>query len=224
MATVFFRRDAFFGRTTLFLGGWVAVEFLVFHFISPFPAARRFAGVATALTLFTGHWVCCAMPHAGRAGRALKISVAATAAIALTVWTVLHIDARNERTAVLEAGRWLARHHTGAGPRTWFAAHWGFQYYAREQGWEALVPGQSRLAAGDFLVVPARRVSIPKFADPAGALVIAARIHEGICLPVTAKVGYTGGLYPLYRIPDSRVPVVIYRAVRETVLPLSGPP
>ena len=37
----------------------------------------------------------------------------------------------------------------------WFAGHWGFQFYAERAGMRALIPEQSQLSEGDWLVVPA---------------------------------------------------------------------
>ena len=37
----------------------------------------------------------------------------------------------------------------------WFFGHWGFQYYCERAGMRPFVAGQSPVAVGDYLVVPA---------------------------------------------------------------------
>ena len=36
----------------------------------------------------------------------------------------------------------------------WFVGHWGFQYYAEQQGMQPYIPGAALLKTGDFLLIP----------------------------------------------------------------------
>jgi hypothetical protein len=38
----------------------------------------------------------------------------------------------------------------------WTTGHWGWQWYAEKNGMMELVPGESRVAVGDFIVYPER--------------------------------------------------------------------
>src|SRR5262245_9328989 len=36
----------------------------------------------------------------------------------------------------------------------WFVGHWGFQHYCERAGMQPLVPGETLVRAGDFVVIP----------------------------------------------------------------------
>jgi hypothetical protein len=38
--------------------------------------------------------------------------------------------------------------------RVWYVGHWGFQYYCERAGMRPVIPGQSVLMPGDYLVLP----------------------------------------------------------------------
>jgi hypothetical protein len=61
--------------------------------------------------------------------------------------------------------------------QAWFLGHWGFQVYAKELRMRPLVPGSSRLRAGDWLLDPAgvdaQEISIfPGATQKRGAVVV----------------------------------------------------
>lgn len=68
----------------------------------------------------------------------------------------LHVTWADYRLA--EAGRQAAaavvRHYGGAPGTLWFRGHWGFQYYMEAGGGRAVDIRRSRLAPGDYVVIP----------------------------------------------------------------------
>ncbi|HEY2784533.1 MAG TPA: hypothetical protein VGJ05_06105 [Fimbriiglobus sp.] len=138
-------------RTTMFLTGWLLLEFVSYFVLTPFPAGRRVIGmgVAAAFVFFRAadvlgriwsvrpaRWV---LPY----GIALGLGLFATDA-----W-----DARPEKELAIEAAQFVRERD--AGGTAWFNGHWGFQYYCDREGMVPVVPGQSRLRKGDWLVFPA---------------------------------------------------------------------
>jgi 4-amino-4-deoxy-L-arabinose transferase-like glycosyltransferase len=89
---------------------------------------------------------------------------------------------------VASADRWYARIYRDAATRlraalpasanVWTVGHWGWQWYARENGMRQFVPGESRLAAGDFIVYPERVHNQPLPAD-----LVATELHRLVVAP-----------------------------------------
>src|SRR5207302_1089030 len=61
-------------------------------------------------------------------------------------------DAVAEKEAAESAAIFIRQEDSAA--RIWYVGHWGFQYYAERAGMMPVVPDDSRLAAGDWLVMP----------------------------------------------------------------------
>jgi len=63
-------------------------------------------------------------------------------------------EARVVKSAALDAARWI--HGKDAEARIWYVGHWGFAYYADHAGMQPVVPDNSLLRRGDWLVAPNR--------------------------------------------------------------------
>ena len=129
---------------SFFLLGWVLLETAGALGLSPFPAARRMLGVCFALSLLGVRAVAVS-------GVSLRYATAGSVAFSLLVFAVDCWDARPEKILAERAAE-IAR--PASGETVWFNGHWGFQYYCDRAGMRPVVPGQSTLRAGDWLVYP----------------------------------------------------------------------
>ncbi|MBI1916995.1 MAG: glycosyltransferase family 39 protein [Planctomycetes bacterium] len=144
-----------------FLALWLGLEVAGFFALSPFPAVRRVLGLIVVMVLLTGRLAartCRARP--GLVG----IAVAHGVLLGLVFQAVDFRGAAVQREAVRRAGAWIGAE--GSTRQTiWFVGHWGFQFYAERTGLRPVVPAYdhsgsaslpapSRLARGDWLVVP----------------------------------------------------------------------
>jgi len=122
-----------------------------------------------------------------------------------------------ERAAVLAANR-------PAGSTIWYAGHWGFQFYCERAGMRPVVPGESVLARGDYLVLPIHpnpkgfgrphigRIPIEPGAD------VAEPIAELVCddwLSARTVPNFYGGDNPVEGRDYPRLRVVVYRTIAE---------
>ncbi|CAN5595553.1 hypothetical protein BH11PLA2_BH11PLA2_14920 [soil metagenome] len=131
-------------RDSLFLAAWFALEILGVLGMSPFPAARRFIGLALVIGLIVARGIVRFEPP-GRWIAGVAISWGFTL-FALDCW-----DAEAERVTVIQA-RDIIR--PTATQTIWYTGHWGFQYYADRAAFRQLNPKQWRPAVGDWFVFP----------------------------------------------------------------------
>lgn len=129
---------------SLFLIGWVLLEAAGALGLSPFPAARRMLGVCFAISLL-------GVRSVAVSGVSLRFATAASVAFSLLLFAVDCWDARPEKILAERAAE-IAR--PAPGETVWFNGHWGFQYYCDRAGMSPVVPGQSTLRPGDWLVYP----------------------------------------------------------------------
>lgn len=143
---------------SLFIVGWVLIELAGYFVLTPFPAARRVIGPAVLLGLLAARTL--SRMRRVRSDRrpprwVLPFAVAAGFLVtALDTW-----DAYPEKTLADRAADLTSSREPGA--RVWFVGHWGFQFYCERAGMIPAVAGESRLAAGDYLV-------LPRYPDPEG--------------------------------------------------------
>jgi hypothetical protein len=125
------------------LGLWLAAGSLVVVVVAPFVAARHALLVVPPVLLLVGRAAPATLGGHGRAAVALAALVGLGAAVADHRIATVYRDAP-------------ARLLAGSGPhqRAYFVGHWGWQRYATAAGLIPYVPGRTRLAEGDILVVP----------------------------------------------------------------------
>ena len=137
-----------------FLAAWLAIEVAAFAALSPYLAGRRVLGASLVGLLVCGR---AALARLGRdaARRALRVPLALGAALGLLFAASDHCDAVAIRDAAHAAWRRIGEldRHPEPGA-VWYVGHWGFQFYAEELGMRPVVPGESRLRRGDWLVAP----------------------------------------------------------------------
>ena len=131
-------------RDSVFLVGWVLLELVGTLGLSPFPAARRMLGVCFAMSLLGARAV-------SINGRSPHIAATVSVLFALGFFAVDCWDAQPEKVLAERAAE-VARPEPGG--TVWFSGHWGFQYYCDRAGMKPVLPGQSTLMPGDWLVYP----------------------------------------------------------------------
>ncbi len=206
-------------RVEWFLVGWLLLEVAGYFTISPFPAVRRVIGVVVVATVVVGRLA--AQTGWGDRRAAWVWPVAAgSAMLGLAVYTVDLREALAERRAIAKVARRLGDAGTG---RAWFAGHWGIQYYAERAGMRPVIPGRSRLAAGDWLAVPDDRVAQQPLSLDMSRLEEAGRVTVTDRLPLQTLSCYYGGRTALEHHEGPRVRLTLYRVCREWT-PGAAPP
>jgi len=151
-------------------------------------------------------------------GKALWGVAAGNIALGLLFFAVDVCDARAQLLAAQEAARRIAETNGG---RTWYAGHWGFQYYAEAAGMKPLVPDESILQPGDWLVLPGPPIDRPIFELPSDRSDTVFDVRVTDWLPWKTVVGYYGGTDPLDHCAQPRLVVAVHR-VRAPWRVLSG--
>lgn len=131
-------------RDSAFLMGWILLESAGALGLSPFPAARRMLGVCFAMSLLGGRAV-------SINGRSPRIAAIGSVFFTLSFFAVDCWDAQPEKVLAERVAE-VARPVSGS--TVWFSGHWGFQYYCDRAGMKPVLPGQSKLMPGDWLVYP----------------------------------------------------------------------
>jgi hypothetical protein len=205
---------------SLFLVGWFAIELAGYFALTPFPAARRLIG----LTVVGGLLV------ARLANRAVRVDPARRPAAwtivfaihaSLAVTAIDTVDAYPEKVAAERAQRATADRPDGS--TVWYAGHWGFQFYCERAGMRPLVPGQSVLAQGDYVVLPIHP-DTPDFHRPViGGGPIRPPPHAEVIdeivwedwLSAKTVPNFYGGINPIAGRDHPRLRVVVYRLTSE---------
>lgn len=132
--------------TAWFVIGWVVIELAGYFALTPFPAARRIINLSVALAMLSCVLVA-RMPQRRPDRWLLSYGVA----LGLALYAIDCWDALPERQLADRAANVIREH---GGGRIWTEGHWGWQYYMERNGTELIVPKQSELNAGDWLVLP----------------------------------------------------------------------
>src|SRR5262249_13366817 len=175
--------------------------------LSPFPAARRVMGIVVVMTLLTGRLA--SRSCGDRAGKTLMHAIAlGNVVLGFMFYGVDLHDAWTEKRAVQQVAILL---RPVAGETVWYAGHWGFQFYAERAGMKPVVPGESRLRQGDWLVLPDERIHQPSLELTPDALRL---LHVHALedpLPLRTISCYYGGRTPLQHQEGARLTVRRYR-------------
>jgi hypothetical protein len=200
---------------SLFVVGWVLLELAAYFALTPFPAARRLVGLSVALAVLAARVV--------RLTRVKPERWVAPAAVAfgLCVTAIDTLDAYPEKALAERAA-------TFTSGKTWFAGHWGFQWYCGREGMKLLVPGESAPQPGDFLVIPAypdaHRFYRPHIGNvsmtpPADRVEVVAELAWEDWLAAQTVPNFYGGIDPVEGRGAPRLRVVVYRVVRPWAVP-----
>jgi hypothetical protein len=204
-------------RLDAFLLVWVAIELVGFFALSPFPALRRLIGLNVALVGALGRIAM--RPSAGAPSSGNRVRNIATFGVLLALlFAVTDLgDALTRRRGVLQGIERIEALRAGQGGGTpWFVGHWGFRYYADRGGLRALIPNESMLREGDWLVIP-RGVNQPRLRRSPAELerveVLAVRSEW----PWSTLPGAYAGYRSIRPQPDDQIQMQIYRVIRDFV-------
>jgi hypothetical protein len=193
-----------------FLVLWLAMELAGYFVLSPFAAVRRVLGMLVAGSLAAGN-LATRTCQAGTARALLSAVIAVNTALGLTFYLVDWRDASAEKQAV-EAARESVFPSPGA--TVWYVGHWGFQFYAERGSMKPVVPYESWLQEGDWLIVPDPRINQQSIAFPEENLESRDTIVVADWLPLGTISCFYGGAMPLKHLEDSRLEVDVYRVRR----------
>jgi hypothetical protein len=216
------RKTTKLGDVETFLLAWLALEFAGYFALSPFGAVRRTMGLVVVSTLLIGRLallVHSEWPSSQEATRCtgwrfiLPAIAGCGIILGLAFFAVDVLDAFAEKHLAERAGEELCN----AGGTIWYVGHWGFQYYADHAGMKPVVPDESALRHGDWLVVPDAYIIQPNIdIDPQAARAVQT-LREPATIPVRTVFGYYGGGLPLQRFDGPRLSVTIYQIERDCV-------
>jgi len=117
---------------------WMGCAIAAAVLLAPFPAVRHvLLALPPVIVLLARDFA----PTPRRATGALVLTAALGVAVAVSDWRRADVY-RTEARALSSAGS------------TWTVGHWGWQWYAAQEGMLEYEPGKSRLQPGDFVVVP----------------------------------------------------------------------
>lgn len=192
-----------------FLAIWLGLELAGFIFLSPFLALRRVIGSVTALAFLA--MAALATQHPDRLRPAATRIAVFGVALGVVFAAADLFDARARRAAFHAALIELeARGAPLAEGRVWYVGHWGFQFLAERAGMRPLVAGESRVAAGDWLLTPSAVLS-QRAAVPDWARSVQASVEAHSDWPWSTLPNAYGGAVAIRRQPDRQMRIVLQR-------------
>ena len=209
-------------RMDAFLVAWLLLELAAFFVISPFPATRRLLGIAIVAGLIVARKASHSLDHANVLNVRGAAIVTILLGLAMNGLDVREADAR--RRAVRQSLPIVASDASTA--TCWFTGHWGFDYYARQAGYRAVVPGASQIRRGDWVVIPADRFYPQSIDLDPRAFRHVGQIRVDDSLRLKSFPSYYAGIRPIEHRRLPRFEVDIYRASADAVpaAPLDAPP
>jgi hypothetical protein len=211
--------------TAVFLAGWLLIELAGYFALTPFPAARRVFGLAVVGGILTAA-TASRLGRIRRSRRTPRWLLAFGIAAGVAVAAIDTFDAYAEKVCAEEAA--AATAGRPASSRVWFAGHWGFQFYCERAGMRPVVPGESVLAPGDFLVLPVHPGNDRFYRPHIGAVPIepnwwvAEPVAEFVWddwLSAQTVPNFYGGYVPVVGRDHPRLRVVVYRVRGEWHVP-----
>jgi hypothetical protein len=202
-------------KLELFLAGWWVLEIVAYFGLSPIPAVRRVLALLVVSTLLIGRL---AIRTVGPGSMLVKQAAFGSMLLGLLFYAVDFRDAYVEKSAVEKSLQQIAA--TGPASNTWYVARWGFQHYAERAGMKPVLPDQSDLQPGDWLVI-SDSIYFPKplathinryKIDPVSQVVIED------WLPLKTTLGYYSSGIPIQHHEGPRRTVKIYRVAGPATL------
>ncbi len=207
------RADATDRRADRLLAAWIVLELVAYFVISPYPAVRRVIGLSIAATLLAARAASLRTSEPGARSGTRVATVFGLVLAALYFGSELS-DAWARRTLVAQISQRFSA--LGAAPERetiWYTGHWEFQFYAERAGWRAVIPDESQLRRGDWLVIPAN-VDQPRLAFAPGFERVAA-IAIASPSPWSTIPPYHSGAVPLRRQLVPHASARLYRVTSD---------
>jgi hypothetical protein len=195
-------------RLEWFLVGWWLLEIVTYFVLSPIPAVRRVLLLLVVSTLLVSRLL--ARSFAIR-GRVVQWTALCSIVLGLLFYSVDFRDAYVEKAAIEQARQTI--HAMGSGGDTWYLGRWGLQYYGEKAGMKPVLPDESVLRSGDWLVTT-DSVYAP---EPVMAHlrrypgVPAAKFALADRSPLSTMLGYYNSGIPIHHQHGPRRRVTIYR-------------
>ncbi len=200
-------------RAERFLILWLAVEIAGYFFISPFCAVRRILGVVLVMMLIVGRLASLSWRPGEKMPLVRAIVVLGT--VLGFAYSALDIrEARVVQSAALDAARWI--HGKDAEARIWYVGHWGFAYYADQAGMQPVVPDNSLLRRGDWLVAP-NRIERQAIVYENGRLAFLHINTYDDAFRVRSVPYFYTGIVPVGHRKDPRLEVYLFRVLSDHV-------
>lgn len=202
-----------FRSTDRFLASWFLLELVGYFVLSPFPGVRRILGIVTVGSLLAARLASrtCGSPH----GRTMLLAITAANVLSgLLIYSVDLVEALALKHAAEESAAWVRTRD--ADGKVWYVGHWGFQFYAERAGFEPVVPRESLLRRGDWLVLPTR-LNQQVISLPEAALELKHRLVIDDALPLRTVSCYYGGKTALEHRSRHRWVINICRVTTDSV-------
>ena len=197
-------------RSDWFLLAWLMLELASYAVLSPFSAVRRVLGLFVVGTIILGRGIS-ACDTVKLTRRHVHLACAASVLLGLLFQLVDWHEANAVRVAVLQADRAIHLSKSQARPTVWYVGHWGFIYYAQQAGWQQIVPGESQLRPGDWLVRPTERLGQQQIVYDAAWLNHEQRVTIADRIPLRTMANYFAGSRPLEGHDGERLAVDLYQ-------------
>jgi hypothetical protein len=199
------------GKMEVFLVGWFLVE-LVFSFaIAPFGAARRVIGI-TLVALLILLRITRNDEQKGLSLLPQRVALVSTIIVTLGLQLTDIDEARAQAISVAD-GRQSIRVQD-ASARIWYVGHWGFAYYADRLGLMPIVPEESRMQFGDWVLVPDGVDSQPVDFSP-DRFRVEGMIEIPASLPWSTVPEFYAGVFPIGSSNGVALRVQLLRVTRD---------
>ncbi len=199
----------------IFLFGWLIMEITESLLISPFPAVRRLISITIILTFLGFRLLDRKVLPETRCIALIGcwLMVAGNIVITALYVTVDQKEADAQATLATQIIKQLRQN--GVDGDVWYTGHWGFAYYAEKAGMKAVIPDESILKAGDWLIIPdgvhAQRINIKD-----ASIIYKGYIEVKDQIPLHTISAYYGGLIPIRaKLEESRLRCYIFRVLKD---------
>lgn len=189
---------------------WLLLETTAAWWMSPFPAARRVMGLTTLGMLLAARASRCTTSR-GSWRVAGSLSLLIGLFFALTDLADSHLEPDAVRSAI----DWI-RSQPDSG-EIWFVGHWGTQEAALKYGAKPLVPGQSRLRAGDWVLAAPDWVPQPRVRFDGPEWEMPVRVVVNRRWPFRTLPPSYGGDQVIEVWPNPMIELRVYRCREETI-------
>jgi len=195
-------------RVELFLAGWWLIEIVAYFVLSPIPAVRRVLMLLVVSTLLLGRLLAKSLTTLPPL---VNWAALASIVLGLLFHAVDFRDASVEKAAIEKARQTIAS--LGPAENTWYLGRWGLQFYGEQAGMKPVLPDESVLRPGDWLVTTdsiyapepvmahLRRYQM----SPVAEFALADR------LPLSTMLGFYSSGIPIHHQEGPRRRVKIYR-------------
>jgi hypothetical protein len=195
-------------KVELFLTGWWLLEILAYFVLSPIPAVRRMLLLLVVSILLIGRLLAHSQTVTVRTIRWVAVG---SVVLGVLFYIVDFRDAYVEKAAIEKSRRTISTMPSAG--NTWYLGRWGLQFYGEQAGMKPVLPDESELRAGDF-VVTTDSVYAPEPVlahlrryrmTPVAEFVLADR------LPLATMLGFYNSGIPIHHQEGPRRRVKIYR-------------